>query len=214
MMHSLPHPPPPLSAVYPDAGDLFSYDEYMSAFIVHNASPAHLARYYTRRHRRGRLDVHALAYLSCVSPELEVRVKQFRDDVRKQRRADGIDEETIAEADDKFAEMKAGAEIAFADYRESVRRDGQYVFFRLHRETPDAERAAFVEDLRQQISSDSSAWVANHKKVAHHGGVQFTTDVPAGTVERVLQWLNERPEVAETFLPPDRHGTAPWLRNR
>jgi hypothetical protein len=214
MMNALPHPPPPLWSVYPDAGDLFSYDEYMAAFIVHNASPAHLARYYTRRRRRGTLDVHALAHLSCVSPELDARVTRFRDEVRYQRRADGVDEEILTRADDTFREMRDGAEISFAEYREHQRRDGQYLYFRLHAETTDTVRDAFLKDVHQQISGDSRAWVMNYKNVAHHGGVQFTTDVPDGTVERVLRWLKDRSEVAETFLPPERHGSPPWLRKR
>ena len=34
MMNALPHLPPPLWSVYPDAGDLFSYDDFMAAFVL------------------------------------------------------------------------------------------------------------------------------------------------------------------------------------
>jgi hypothetical protein len=117
MMAALPWTPLPLSHAYPDAGDRFSHAEYMSAYRFINASPKHLADRHVKKPRRGPEAV-TLALLSHVSPELEARVNAFREEVRRERLAAGIDPALLDEVDQHFARSRDEFASTVAEFRE------------------------------------------------------------------------------------------------
>jgi hypothetical protein len=201
LMRSLPWPRPGPWDEWPDPGDRFTLDDYVSALRLVNFSPLDLAEEYVTPPRRVPTSVFAL--LSFVSPELEARVAEFVLETRRERLQSGVSPEVVEMADEQFERARQHLSERLRDIEaEKKRANGPAVLFRLGPEVSQEEASRFFHEALPPELLARRAWLAETDAQGTWGCLFLPNDADVAERQRMEQWLQRQRIVREVRLSP------------
>ncbi len=202
--------PRPVWDHWPEVGDLFSEDEYRSAFQFINAAPDHLVETYARGVNR-RVDTLVLALLSHVSPELADRVARFRHLVHQQRLADGVSPAVLMEGEAAFEAWRASSAAQVEAYREwEALNLGPKIWIRFRPHTDEELIDALLMDIGDVVPESARLWQCEPHIAGTTGAVNFVVGTPSRDVESLVQHLCDEPLVADVDVQWGESSGPPW----